>query len=273
MAILAPSAGPHHPSFQTAPKVPPARTGRIFDIKRFSGHDGPGIRSTVFFTGCPLRCAWCHNPEALVCGGELAGRQVREVTVPSLVREVERDVSYYDASGGGVTVSGGEPLVQAAFVLEFLRACRARELHTAVDTSGAVDPAVLREAALVADLLLYDLKSMDAGVHREWTGAGNQLILDNLRMLDALPAAVWIRLPLIPGVNDGEANLEAVMELLRGTRFRRVSLLPYHKIAAAKYQRLGLPNRMEGVEPPPPDQIERARDRFAAGGFEPHIGS
>ena len=253
-------------------KPPSSRTGRVFDIKRFSTHDGPGIRSTVFLTGCPLRCAWCHNPEAFVLHGVDDGANVREFTADALARELERDLPYFDRSGGGVTLSGGEPLSQAAFVLEVLRKCRERELHAALDTCGLVDTGNLAAAARLARLVLYDLKLMDPARHADWTGTDNRRILDNLRMLDETASDVWIRLPLIPGANDDDRNLDAVMELLDGTRFRRISILPYHRIAAAKYQRLGLPNRMEGVEPPSPERIEEIRSRFAAAGFDPHIG-
>lgn len=258
---------------QAAPQQA-ARTGRIFDIKRFSGHDGPGIRSTVFFTGCPLRCAWCHNPEAFANHGKTAmpGRS-REVTVPALISELERDIPYYDTSGGGVTLSGGEPLVQSHFVLELLRACRQRELHTALDTCGLVEPALLSEAAALTDLILYDLKVMDGTAHREWTGDDNSRILSNLQLLNRLDVAVWLRLPLIPGVNDDPCNLDAMISFLSGTRFRRVSILPYHQIAGAKYQQLGLTNRMHGVEPPHPARLAEIHARFTAAGFNPHVGS
>lgn len=273
MVISAACTGSDRPG-TTAEELPQvARTGRIFDIKRFSAHDGPGIRSTVFLTGCPLRCAWCHNPEAFAFHEAAADGRVREVTVPELVRELERDVTYYDLSGGGVTVSGGEPLFQSRFVFDLLRTCRQRELHTALDTCGLVDPALLSEAAALTDLILYDLKAMDTAVHLSWTGAGNPRILSNLQLLDRLEVAVWIRLPLIPGVNDDAANLDAMIAFLTPTRFRRISILPYHRIADGKYQRLGLPNRMAGVEPPAPGVLEATAARFAAAGFEPRLGS
>ena len=250
--------------------------GRVFDIKRFAIHDGPGIRSTVFFTGCPLRCAWCHNPEAFaLCepGRKETGACVRDWTVGGLLRELERDIRYYDRSGGGVTLSGGEPLGQPEFVLELLRACRSRELHSAVDTSGCVDPQVLGEVAGLCDLILYDIKSMYDDAHRRWTGAGNTLILENLELLDGLDVETWIRLPLVPGVNDDPENLDEMIGLLRGMRFRRVSVLPYHRIAEGKYRRLGLTDRMAGVEPPADDQVESVRQRFAAAGFDTRVGS
>jgi pyruvate formate lyase activating enzyme len=251
---------------------PPPRTGRVFDIKRFSTHDGPGIRSTVFFTGCPLRCAWCHNPEAFALHPLRDAPNVREHTVAELIRELERDVPYYDRSGGGVTLSGGEPLVQAPFVMDLLRACRKRELHSALDTCGMVDPAALSAAAGLTDLILYDLKLIDPAAHAEWTGADNRRILENLRLLETLDVPVWIRLPIIPGASDSDAHLEAVIALLAPTRFRRVSILPYHRIAEAKYQRLGLTNRMAGAAPPPPELLDRFRARLSAAGFTPHLG-
>lgn len=248
-----------------------ARTGRVFDIKRFSSHDGPGIRSTVFLTGCPLRCAWCHNPEAFALH-DRPGGQIRDMTVAEVIRELEKDVSYYDRSGGGVTVSGGEPLFQSAFTLELLRTCRKRELHSALDTCGLVDTTLLLEAAAIADLVLYDLKAIDSEVHRSWTGAPNERILENLAALESSEVPVWIRLPLIPGANEDDANVDATLALLSATRFRRISLLPYHRIAEGKYHGLGLENRMSGVEPPSDDRVEVLRARFAAAGFDVHVG-
>ena len=272
MVIPASCIGSNGPGAAANHSPQAARTGRIFDIKRFSAHDGPGIRSTVFLTGCPLRCAWCHNPEAFALDSETS-TNVRDVTVPALVRELERDLPYYDRSGGGVTISGGEPLFQSRFVFDLLRACRKRELHTALDTCGLVDPALLTESAALTDLILYDLKAMDTATHSGWTGAPNQKILDNLQLLHHLDVEVWIRLPLIPGVNDDTRNLESMISFLAATRFRRISILPYHRIAEAKYQRLGLPNRMVGVDPPSPGRIKEIRSRFAAAGFDPHVGS
>ncbi|MCH7227052.1 glycyl-radical enzyme activating protein [Haloferula sp. A504] len=249
--------------------------GRTFDVKRFAIHDGPGIRSTVFFTGCPMRCAWCHNPEAfaLVEPGHAESELcLRDWTVEELVRELERDIPYYDRSGGGITLSGGEPLEQAEFSIELLKTCRRRELHTALDTSGCAESGVLEKAAANCDLILYDLKAIDDEVHRRWTGVSNVTILENLEMLDGLDVETWIRVPLIPGVNDDPDAIEAMIGFLRGTRFRRVSVLPYHRIAAGKYARLGLTNRMAGVEPPSGEEVEAVRAQFAGAGFDPWVG-
>ena len=245
-----------------------------FDLKRFSTHDGPGIRSTVFLTGCPLRCAWCHNPEAFALeqSGASPTSQVREVGVDQLIRELERDVSYYDRSGGGVTISGGEPLCQADFTLALLAACRRRELHCALDTSGCADPAVFAQAAALTRLVLYDIKLLDDDSHVEWTGAPNTIILENFRSLESIDTEVWVRLPIVPGVNDHPDHISAILGLLRTTRFRHVSLLPFHRIGGAKYKRLGLPDRMAGIEPPSAAQIETIRARFADAGFLVSVG-
>jgi pyruvate formate lyase activating enzyme len=252
---------------------PPVR-GRIFDLKRFSTHDGPGIRSTVFLTGCPLRCAWCHNPEAFALEepGSAPTSQVREVSVDQLVRELERDIPYFDRSGGGVTISGGEPLSQPDFTRALLAACRRRELHAALDTSGCADPTVFAKAAALARLVLYDIKLLDDDMHVEWTGTPNTIILENLRGLESIDTEVWIRLPLVPGVNDHPDHISAILDLLRRTRFRQVSLLPFHRIGEGKYKRLGLPDRMAGIKAPSDADIETIRSRFANAGFNVSIG-
>jgi len=267
-------AGTQAPQALTETRMRGRLIGRIFDIKRFAIHDGPGIRSTVFLTGCPLRCAWCHNPEAFALEEQPGGAsQIREVGVDELVRELERDLPYYDRSDGGVTLSGGEPLgQQAEFSEAVLAACRKREIHTAVDTCGAVDPGCIEMAAKLANLILYDLKLLDDDEHVKWTEATNARMLENLSLLDSLSVETWIRIPVIPGVNDAPEQIASFIAFLRATRFRRVSILPYHRIAEAKYQRLGLPNRMAGVNPPSSEQIEAIRTRFAQAGFDPHVG-
>lgn len=262
----------------------PAR-GTIFDIKRFSTHDGPGIRSTVFFAGCPLRCSWCHNPEALaLCGSHAEAaldllrergtnpRWVGSIEPADVIREVERDVPWFDLSGGGVTFSGGEPLSQVRFLLELLRRCRGHDIHTAIDTTGCASAADIEAVAALADLFLYDLKIMDAKAHRLHTGTSNRGILDNLRLLDRLGAEVWIRVPFVPGISATPDNVQATIDFLTlETGFRRVSLLPYHRIGQAKYERLGIEFRMAGVQPPSQQEIAAARRSFEAAGFEVHI--
>lgn len=265
-------------------------TGTVFNVQRYSIHDGPGIRTTAFLKGCPLSCTWCHNPEGLSAEPEIlvvadrcvtclacmdacpspppvsapegdgkdralcvrcgacanacvpgARRLVgRQVSVSELVEELERDRPFYEESGGGVTFSGGEPLMQGEFTLACLGECRSRGLSTAVDTCGFADRALLREVAGSTDLFLYDLKVLDDAGHRELTGAPVEPILENLRELDAIGADVTIRFPLIPGITDERDNIEALGTFVRSLeRIRQVHVLPYHKTASDKYARLG----------------------------------
>jgi pyruvate formate lyase activating enzyme len=274
--------------------------GRVLRIERFAIHDGPGIRTTVFLKGCPLRCAWCHSPESqaldaefmprpdrcvrcgacteacpvhavepaaesaalapdacIACGAcvdacptgarELVGRTM---SVDALMAEVERDRVFYDESGGGVTLSGGEPLIQPAFALETVRACRLSGIHVAVDTCGHVDPDVLLEAARDADLFLFDVKIMDEARHRTFTGVSNVRILQNLERLARVHPHIRVRFPLIPGVTDDDANVRALGAFLASLHLRRIDVLPYHRAGLAKYERLRRPYTLPAVSPP-----------------------
>lgn len=188
--------------------------GVVFDIKRFAVHDGPGIRTTVFLKGCPLRCRWCHNPESLEASPcelpktyhigtstftemETVGR---EMSVEELMRELRKEKVFMDESGGGVTFSGGEPLFQPAFLKEMLMACKAEGMHTVVDTSGYAASTVLDSILPFTDLFLFDLKIIDTEIHSHWTGVGNSIILANFDRLISAGARVRVRIPLIPGV-------------------------------------------------------------------------
>ncbi|MDP6636473.1 MAG: glycyl-radical enzyme activating protein [Phycisphaerae bacterium] len=267
-----------------------AATGWIFDIKKFALHDGPGIRTTVFFKGCPLRCIWCHNPESISSGAELSfsvdkcigcgacidncpndamridagartcdrdlcvrcGKCVdgcfsgalemigREVSVEDVMVDVRKDAPFYRTSGGGVTISGGEPLVQSEFATALLRQCQAEGFHTALDTSGQGAWESLESTARHADLVLYDLKVIDPAAHEKHTGVSNDLILDNLRRLCALDVPVEIRMPIVPGLNDSAQDIDAAGEFISSLgNIACVRLLAYHRLAAAKYERLG----------------------------------
>ena len=286
-------------------------TGLVFNVQRFSLHDGPGLRSTVFMKGCPLNCAWCHNPESqsrqpafvrlrhrcMSCGrcseAELTnpvveGRDARdvalcptgalqgvgrEVDAPALVETLLRDRIFFDESGGGVTVSGGEPLMQTRFVIEILRLLQAQGVHTALDTCGFARWPDLRDAAAHADLVLYDLKLIDDDRHTLATGVSNRVILENLRALTAVHADIWIRIPVIPGVNDDEANLDATAAFLRPLRgITRVDLLPYHATGEAKSARVGLAYPLQGTSAPSAARLESLAAHVRAAGLTTTIG-
>jgi pyruvate formate lyase activating enzyme len=297
--------------------------GTIFNVMRFSTHDGPGIRTTVFLKGCPLCCWWCHNPENWqqvpkevylpgrcagcgVCIENCPGRalsrgaegiavdaglcrhcgrcievcpmEARESTgwsvgVPDLLRSIERDIPFFDQSGGGVTFSGGEPLCQPDFLLAMLAACGQSEIHRAVDTSGYADAGVLLKAAGLTDLFLYDLKVLDPLKHRANTGVDNAKILSNLRLLSASGANIIIRIPLIPGVNDDEKDIAGTGEFIAALpRPHPVHLLPYHRAANGKYRKLGLCYHGERVRPPPREQLVQVAQRLSHFGLKVEMG-
>jgi pyruvate formate lyase activating enzyme len=197
----------------------------------------------------------------------------RRMTVAEVVAEVLKDRVFYEESGGGVTISGGEPLMQPRFLVGLLASCRAQGIHTAVDTCGYAPPADLLAAAPLADLFLYDIKLMDDAGHRRYTGASNATVLDNLRALGRVHDRIWIRVPIIPGVNDDAENLEAAARLAASIAgVRQVNLLPYHEAGAYKSPRLGKPYRLGVAAPAAPASMDEAAARFRAAGLNVVIG-
>ncbi len=263
-------------------------TGTVFDIKRYAIHDGPGIRTTVFLKGCPLRCPWCHNPEGQNPNretmisvirrkgpGHADGTDVvgRAVDVREVMEIVERDILFFDESGGGVTLSGGEPLMQPEFLRGLLDACKKRGIHTCLDTSGYAAPDVLASVVEEVDLFLYDVKLMDDAQHQIYTGVSNRMILKNLKTLDEQAKTVVVRFPVISGITDTEENVFGIVEFIVSTKtIRHVSLLPYHTIAAEKYRGLRRKNAMEGVRPPSDDAMTNLRTRFESCGIRVTVG-
>ncbi|MDP1859027.1 MAG: glycyl-radical enzyme activating protein [Gemmatimonadaceae bacterium] len=285
--------------------------GLVFNVQRFSTQDGPGVRTTVFMKGCPLACSWCHNPESqsvapafvrlahrcMRCGRctdeeleslVVAGRDACDVEdcptgalqmigertdAASLVRRLLRDRIFFDESLGGVTISGGEPLVQAPFATNVLQRLRAEGVHTALDTCGFGPWPYLRDAAAHADLVLYDLKLMDPARHEAATGVSNGLILENLKALAGVHANIWIRIPIVPAVNDDDENVMATVEFLRGLpNIRQVDLLPYHPTGEAKFARLGKHYALHGTATPAPALLDAIAARFHARGLMTTIG-
>ncbi len=298
-------------------------TGLIFDIRRFSVHDGPGLRTTVFFKGCPLRCLWCHNPESqhrrperlfwadrcLACQSCVAScpqgairwdgtrpivddtkcslsgacvaacyaeaRQIagRRMTVAEVMSEIERDIPFYEGSRGGATFSGGEPLLQANFLLELLTACQASDIHTALDTSGFATCETLDRVRPFVDLFLYDIKLMDPHRHRKYTLTFNTRILDNLQRLARLGHNITVRVPIIPGINDDRENLQATgsfVAALGGSG--RIDLLPYHAAAMSKYERLHRTYRLPWLETPSDERMAEIAHLFEGYGLQVQVG-
>jgi pyruvate formate lyase activating enzyme len=245
--------------------------GRIFNLQRFSLHDGPGIRTTVFFKGCPLDCAWCHNPEGRT--PEVSEGMGREVSVAEVLAEVVRDRPFYETSGGGVTFSGGEPLAQPEFLLACLRACRGEGLSTALDTCGFAPTEVLLASAALSDLVLYDLKALDDHVHEKATGVPNARILENLEALARSGARIWLRMPIVPTVNDGARDMEAAAALVKDLPgVERVCLLPYHAMGVDKALRLGQGPRFGPVPSPAQETLDALATPFREAGMDVQIG-
>jgi len=244
--------------------------GIIFDIKRYAIHDGPGIRTTVFFKGCPLSCWWCHNPESRslsVERFELSNNKTetvgRKITSSELLEIIKKDLIFFEESGGGVTFGGGEPLMQPEFLLTILKRCKEEGLHTTIDTTGYASRDILQKTAPFIDLYLYDIKLLNDREHLKYTGVSNKLILDNLRFLLDLKKNVILRMPIIPGVTDSENNLKLFKTFLNTIMPRPpVEFLNFNILAPAKYQRFNLPYRLAQTEPLSDEAFKRLTEEF-----------
>ena len=306
----------------TDDKSDPIR-GTITDIQRFSVHDGPGIRTTVFFKGCNLRCFWCHNPEThapgpelqlhpercIACGacleacergchkltpeGKVFHRENciacgkcaaecfaealvlvgRVVSVPEVMRDVLADRPFYANSGGGVTLSGGEPLLQVEFAAELLRACRAEGIHTAIETAAQFPWDTIAALLPLLDLVMMDIKVMDEAAHRRVTGAGNARILANARRIADAGMPLIVRTPVVPGVND---TPEAIAEIAHFVRelptLQYLDLLPFHPMAAGKYDSLGREYQARHLARPTPELMAHLSAAAAAEGIAVRTG-
>ena len=298
-------------------------TCTLFNLQRFSTEDGPGIRTTLFFKGCPLRCPWCHNPEGLRPGPEVmwqsltclgcgdcaeacpqtaihlddsrvhvdrrrcksCGRCVQacpsgarelagtEYTVDALLDEVLKDRTFYATSGGGVTFSGGEPMMQLDFLIALAKECKNRDFHTALDTSGYARWENYLKVIDFIDLILYDMKHMDPERHKEFTGVDNKLILANAKRLDEHDKTMWIRVPVVPDCNDTVENMQAAADHFKGFQhIERVELLPYHRLAESKYRRLHQHYSLEGTETPVEEHLKGLAKPFEDAGLNVKIG-
>lgn len=296
--------------------------GIVFDIKGFAVHDGPGIRTTVFLKGCPLRCDWCHNPEsqsdrpvlaqfprncigcgkclircpngalsrgetqvtidrmlcqgcgtcALTCYAEALVLRGKVMTVEEVMAEVRKDKPFYDNSGGGMTISGGEPLHQPEFTLALLQAAKAEGLHTCLDTSGYAPWSVLEQMLPHLDMVLYDLKGVSPALHQARTGRPNSLIMANLQALTSDGMVVKVRLPMVPGYNDSEEAVRDMAEFLAGLKHvPPVEMLPYHRLGESKYEALGIQSGLH-LDPPARASIEALAELVREAGVECQVG-
>lgn len=245
-------------------------TPYIYKIQRYALHDGPGIRTTLFFQGCPLSCWWCHNPESQAMGPAFIPE--KEI-VAALVREIEKDRIFYDESNGGVTFSGGEPLSRPELLIPLADACREKGIHICLDTSGFAPFELLKAAAARVDQVLYDIKILDDQDHQKFTGKPVGPILDNLKKLSALRVTVKLRFPLIPSITDTDENVAGMIGFLtRETQYREIHILPFHATGAGKYERLNLENNLKNINPPPLARVEEVCQAFETGGFKTIIG-
>ncbi|MDR3188013.1 MAG: glycyl-radical enzyme activating protein [Prevotellaceae bacterium] len=262
--------------------------GTIFDIKRFAVHDGPGIRTTVFLKGCPLACRWCHNPEGIAPAAATAPKTVRvgdktfteseavgyEITSQNLMSELRKERIFMEESGGGVTFSGGEPLLQAAFLTETLALCKKESMHTAVDTSGFAAWEAMAATLPFTDLFLYDLKVMDDALHRRYTGVSNRLIQENLARLLNAGKRVRIRMPIVPDVTFTPENVAQTLAFLSAlpAPVEGVDLLPYHSTAAHKYSRFRMANAFEKMKSLPKEALLAVKQQLESAGWATRIG-
>lgn len=243
----------------------------VFNIQKMSTEDGPGLRTTIFFKGCPLRCIWCHNPEGINSKPEVFRNTQKcmscgtcmdipeeermdacptsaytiigkEYKVEELLALALADKDFFSHSRGGITLSGGECLMQHHFLREFMPRLRAQGIHIAIDTTGFAPEPVFRDIVGLADLVLYDLKLMSSEEHQRYTLQPNSLILSNARLLGTLPQPVWIRIPVIPGISDHAENIEAIGRFIRNhmPNTERIDLLGYNDLCTADYEKLGL---------------------------------
>jgi len=255
-------------------------TGIVFDIKRFAIHDGPGIRTSIFLKGCPLSCWWCHNPESQKKGIEHLRFKFKgslsigwETTAEELLIEVEKDRPFYEQSNGGITFTGGEPVLQAKFLMETAKLFKQKNFHLCLDTTGYTAPKIFQEVSQYIDLFLFDLKHLDDDYHKKYTGVSNKLILKNLEYLVENKKEVHIRFPLIPNINDQANHLENLAEYLSSLKYiNNIFILPYHKIAQGKYEQLNFENKMNGIQEPTKDEVENTKFFFEKSGFNVKIG-
>jgi len=263
--------------------------GLIFNIKRYSIHDGPGIRVTFFMKGCPLSCRWCHNPEGISPDREIV-EHIEKVgerefirmeeagqfySVSDIIEILDRERVFINESKGGVTFSGGEPMLQTDFLLEALKACRKNDYHTAVDTSGYSTAENFKMVIPYTDLFLFDIKHMNDSRHIELTGVSNLLIFSNFQLILDSGTDIIVRIPVVPGFNDDPKNLNTLKQFLADSKrenLKKISLLPYHRIGKVKYKKFSIPIRMNNAEQPSRQRMNELKEFFSDTEIKVNIG-
>jgi len=295
---------------------------RIINIQKYSVHDGPGIRTTIFFKGCPLRCWWCHNPESIspqeeimlckdkctgcgrcvkrcaqeaielkngdpfvdlekciscgkcaeFCISEAKEHVGKSVHMDELMFQIRKDMTFYEESGGGVTFSGGEPLMHSDFLKAVLGRCRDLKINTTVDTCGYTSWENFEKIADDVDLFLYDLKIYDDEKHIKYTGVSNKKILENLKKLSELGKNIYVRMPIIRGINDNDEHIDKSIEFLSNLNILQVNVLPYHKLGMDKYDRLTMEYKLAGDEKPEAERMAEIEEKFRDAGIKVKIG-
>lgn len=244
------------------PDLNAAQTGRIHSVETCGGVDGPGIRYVIFTQGCLLRCQYCHNPDTRDPHGG------KEVTVDELIDDIKAYRSYLTYSGGGVTISGGEPLLQPKFVREIFRRCQALGIHTALDTSGFPDFEASKPVLDYVDLVLLDIKSFDPAIYHRVTSVNIEPTLHFARHLSATRHPTWIRFVLVPGLTDGADNVRHLAEFVATLNgVEKVEVLPFHKMGEYKWKELGFDYSLANTEPPTPEQIDAVKAVFRQQGL------
>ncbi len=287
----------------------------IVDIKRFAVHDGDGIRTTLFFKGCPLKCKWCHNPESIsfqpqisyiehkcincgecvkvcsahtikegkhifdrkkcvacgkcekVCLGQALKLYGQQMSVDEILPILLEDKDFYDNSNGGITLSGGEPLMQADFCAELLKRLKENGIHTAIDTCGFVSKEAIDKVIPYTDIFLYDIKAINESVHISATQKSNRIILDNLKYIDSIDKKIEVRIPFVPMINDKELDLIGVtLQSLKN--LTKVKILPFHNFAGSKYDAIGMENTMKDIKLPTKLQIQNAVNTLSEYGIK-----
>ncbi|MGN1095616.1 MAG: glycyl-radical enzyme activating protein [Eubacteriales bacterium] len=253
--------------------------GRIFDIQRYSIHDGPGIRTIVFFKGCILRCRWCCNPESqeweiqqMMRDGKMQ-TVGRDVTVREVMEEIEKDFPYYYRSGGGVTLSGGEALCQPDFAEALLKACHDDGINTAIETTGFAEKEVLDRIIPLIDYVLMDIKHTDGKKHEAFTGKSNEKILENARYIAGIAKDMTVRVPVIPTFNDTEREIRDIAKFAATLpNVTKINLLPYHRLGRDKYTGLSREYSLDNIEPMPKEKINTLLEAARESGLLVSVG-